>query len=89
MKLMYVMSSPPPADGDGPQLDLRGLTGEAVMSTGMTTTRSMMWMLLQWKQHRKPTIDQRRVWRTDDIVDLIWNQVMSTSISASVAMMRM
>jgi len=41
------------------------------------------------KKHRKPMIDQRRIWRTEGIVGLTWESVMSTGMSASMATMWM
>jgi len=29
---------------------------------------AMMWMSMRRKKHRKPMIDQRRMWRTEGIV---------------------
>jgi len=36
------------------------------MSTGMRARMATMWM--RRKKHRKPTINQRRMWRTEGIV---------------------
>jgi len=41
------------------------------------------------KKHRKPMMDQRRMWRTESIEGLIWEPVMSMGMSARMAMMRM
>jgi len=49
----------------------------------------MMQMRMRRKQHQKPMMDQRRMWRTERIVGLTWEPVMSTGMSASMAMMRM
>ena len=40
------------------------------------------------KKHRKLMIDQRRVWRTEGIVGLTWEPVMSRGMSARMATMR-
>jgi len=41
------------------------------------------------KKHRKPMMDQRRMWRTEGIVGLTWEPVMSTGMSARMATMWM
>jgi len=38
------------------------------MSTGMTARMAMMRMQMKCKKHRKPRMDQRRMWRTEGIV---------------------
>ena len=48
-----------------------------------------MWMRMWRKKHRKPMMDQHRMWRTEGIVGLTWKPVMSTAMSASMATMRM
>jgi len=40
------------------------------------------------KEHHKPMVDQRRMWRTEGIVGLTWEPVMSRGMSASMATMR-
>jgi len=67
-KLMRAILSPPPAGDDGPQLHSRGSTWEPVMSTGMTATMVMMLMWMRRKKHRRPMMDQCRIWRTEGIV---------------------
>jgi len=62
------MPFPPPAGDDGPQLNSRDLTWEPVMSTGMRVRMAMMRMQTRTKKHRKPMMDQRRMWRTEGIV---------------------
>jgi hypothetical protein len=39
-----------------------------VMSTGMSTSMATMWMQMRGNKHRKPMIDQRRMWKTEGIV---------------------
>jgi len=71
MKLMKSTRAIPPlltANDDGPQLIIRGLTWEPVMSTGMRATIVMMPLQMRKKKHRKPMIDQSRIWRTEGIV---------------------
>jgi len=41
------------------------------------------------RKPRKLMMDQRRMWRTEGIVGLSWERVMSTSMSAMIATMRM
>ena len=41
------------------------------------------------KKHLKPMIDQHRMWRTEGIVGLNWEPVISTGMSATMVMMRM
>jgi len=60
------MPSPLPEGDDGPQLNTRGLSGEPVMSTGMRVRMPTMGM--RRKKHRKPMMDQCRMWRTEGIV---------------------
>jgi len=38
------------------------------MSTGMGARMAMMRMQMRRKKHRKPMMDQRRMWRTEGIV---------------------
>jgi len=38
------------------------------MSTGMTATMVMMQMWMRRKKHRRPMMDQCRIWRTEGIV---------------------
>jgi len=59
-KLTRAMPSPLPARDDGPQPDLRDLTWEPVMSTGMRRMMTMMRMLMRRKHHRRPMMDQSR-----------------------------
>ena len=68
MKVTCAMPSPPPAGDDGPHPNWRGLTWEPVMSTGMRARMATMWMRMRRKRHRKPMMDQRRMWRTEGIV---------------------
>jgi len=51
----------------------------------MATMRKRM----RSKKHRKPMMDQRRMWRTESIVGVTWEPVMSTGMSASMTTMRM
>jgi len=48
-----------------------------------------MRMRMRRKKHRKPMMNQRRMRRTEGIVRLTWEQVMSMGMSASMATMRM
>jgi len=66
MKVTKVMPTPLPAGNDGPRLNSRGLTWEPVMLTGMRVRMVMMQM--RRKTHRKPMMDQHRMWRTEGIV---------------------
>jgi len=38
------------------------------MLTGMRASMAMMWMRMRRNKHRKPMMDQRRMWRTEGIV---------------------
>jgi hypothetical protein len=38
------------------------------MSTGMSARMPMMRIQMRWKKHRKPMMDQRRMWRSEGIV---------------------
>jgi hypothetical protein len=38
------------------------------MSTGMSARTAMMQMRMRMNKHRKPMMDQRRMWRTEGIV---------------------
>jgi hypothetical protein len=38
------------------------------MSTGMMARMAMMRLRMRRKKHRKPMMDQRRMWRTEDTV---------------------
>jgi len=40
-------------------------------------------------KHQKPMMEEHRLWRTEGILDVIWEPVMSKGLRASVAMMRM
>jgi len=46
-----------------------------------------MWM--RRRKHRKPMMDQHRMWRTEVIVGLTCEPVMLTGLSVRMAMMRM
>jgi len=48
-----------------------------------------MHMRMRRKKPRKPMMYQRRMWRTEGIVGLTWELVMSTGMSARMATMRM
>jgi hypothetical protein len=41
------------------------------------------------KKHHKPMMDQRRMWRTEDIVGLTWEPEMLMGMRARMATMRM
>jgi len=45
-----------------------GLTWDPVMSTGMRARMATMQMQMRRKNHRKPIMDQHRMWRTEGIV---------------------
>jgi len=68
MKATCVMPSPPPAGDDGPRLNSTCVTWEPVMSTAMRARMATMRMRLRGKKHRKPMMDQCRVWRSDGTV---------------------
>jgi hypothetical protein len=38
------------------------------MSTGKRARMATMWRRMRRKKHRKPMMDQRRMWRTEGIV---------------------
>jgi len=59
------------------------------MSTGIRARMAMMRMRMRWKKHRKPMMDQHRMWTTEGIVGLTWEPVMSTGMCARMARMRM
>jgi len=67
-KLTRATPSPPPAKDDGPQPNLIGLTWKPVMSTGMRGTMATMQMRIRGNKHRKPMMDQHRIWTTEGIV---------------------
>jgi hypothetical protein len=48
-----------------------------------------MQMQMRKKKHRNPMIDQSGMWRSEGIVRLTWEPVMSTGMSVSMATMRM
>jgi len=60
-----------------------------VMSTYIRAWMATMWMRMRWKKHRKPMMDQHRMWRTECIVGLSWEPVMSTGMRSRMATMRM
>jgi len=68
MQVTRAMPFPPPAGHDRPLLNPKGLTWEPVMSTGMRAKMAMMRMQVRRKKHRKPMMDQHRMWRTERIV---------------------
>jgi len=45
-----------------------GLTCKPVMSTAMSARMVKMWIWMRRKKHRKPMMDQCRMWRTEGIV---------------------
>jgi hypothetical protein len=53
------------------------------MCTGMTARMATMQMQMEMrrKKHRKPMMDQRRMWRTAGIVALTCEQVISIGMS--------
>jgi len=59
------------------------------MSMGIRAKMATMRMPMRWKKHRKPLMDQRRMWRTEGTVGMTWEPVMSTGMSARMATMRM
>jgi len=87
-KARIAMESLLPAGEDSMQLNSRVLTSIPVISTGMMARRATMQMQMMRKMHHKPTIDQRRMWRTESIVHFTWEPVMSTGISARMVTMR-
>ena len=89
MNATCAMPTPPPAGDDGPQLNSRGLSLELVMSTGMRARMVTMRMQMRRKKHRKPMMDQPRMWRTEGMVGLTWKPVMSTGMTARITTMRM
>jgi hypothetical protein len=69
--------------------ELERLTWEPVMSKGMRARMAMMRMRMRRKKHRKPTMDQRRMLRTEGRVGLTWEPEMSTGMRARMAKMQM
>jgi len=65
------------------RMNSRGLTWEPVMSTGRRVRMVKMRMRMRRKKHRKPMMDQCRMWRTQGIVGFTCEPVMSTGMSAS------
>jgi hypothetical protein len=59
------------------------------MSMGMRARMATMQMRMKRKKHRKPMMDQRRIWRTEGIVGLNWEPVMSMGMRARSATMWM
>ena len=68
LKMTKAMPCQPPAGDDGPQMNLRGLFWEPVMLTCMRARMAMMQMQMRRMKHRKPMMDQRRMWRTEGII---------------------
>jgi hypothetical protein len=62
------MPFPPPAGDEGPRLNSRHFSWEPAVSTGMRARMAMLQMQIRRKKHRKPMMDQRRMWRTEGIV---------------------
>jgi hypothetical protein len=48
-----------------------------------------MRMRMRRNKHRKPTMDQRRMWKTEGIRGLTCEPMMETGVSASMVTMRM
>jgi len=82
-----VMPSAPRATNEGPRLSSSGLSWEPLMSTGMRAIMAMSRMRMRSKKHRKPMMDQCRMWRTRGIVfgsvkigkyiSDLWNTIMA------------
>jgi len=70
IKATSPMSSPPVAGNDCPRLNSTGLTWEPVMSKGIRARMATMQMWIRRQKKQKPVMDQRRMWRTESIVDL-------------------
>jgi hypothetical protein len=68
MKVMKAMPFPTPAGDDELRLNSSGLTWELMMSMGIRARMAMMLMHMRRKKHRKPMMDQRRMWTTEGIV---------------------
>jgi len=83
-KMTSAMTSPRPGGDDSPRQNSRGSTLEPVMSTGLGARMATMRMQMRMKRkkHRKPTMDQRRMRRTEGIVGLTCELVISMGISA-------
>jgi len=47
---------------------IAGLPCEPVMLMGMSVRMATMWIRMRRKQHRKPMMDQRGMWRTEGIM---------------------
>ena len=62
------MLSAPPAGDDGLPLNSRSSTWERVMSMGMGAIMVMMRMWMWKKKHRRPIMDQHRIYRTEGIL---------------------
>jgi hypothetical protein len=59
------------------------------MSTGRRARMATMQMRMRRKTRYKPMMDQHRMWRTEGIVRLTWESIISTDMRARMAMMRM
>jgi len=68
MKVAKALQFLPPAGDNEPRLNSSGLTWEPAMSTGMRARMVMMRMRMWRMKHRKPMMDQQRMWRTEGIV---------------------
>ena len=68
MKATIVLPSLRAASDHGLGQTSRGLIWELLMSTGMRARMGLMLMRMRRKKHRKPMMDQRRIWRTEGIV---------------------
>jgi len=74
------MPSPPPGGNNRLRLNSSGLTWDPVMSSGIRARMETKRMLVRRKKHRKPIMNQRRIWRTEGIVGLACEAVMSTDM---------
>jgi hypothetical protein len=88
-KVTCAMLSPLPAGKDSLRLNLRGVTWEPGISTGIETRMAKMQMGMRGKKQCKLMMDQHRMCRTEGIVDLTWEPVMMTGMSVRIAKMWM
>jgi len=69
MKVTKAMPFPPPVGEDGlGKLHSRGMTWEPMMLTRRKARMAMIQMRMRREKHRKPMMDQLRMWRTEGIV---------------------
>ena len=85
---MRAMPSPPRVSNNGLRRNSRDSTWELTISMSMRARMARMWMQMRRKKHRKPKMNQCRMWRTEGIVGLAREPVMSTGMSLRMATMQ-